>query len=224
MDTLHLRAVLHMLQTIPTQPSWSIWETLRTIFAIGPLLVAALAIWGEWVRAHIAGPRLTLSLREGGYLTPRTDGISTWNAIFYHLEVGNQRAWSPAKAVQVRVVGIEKRRPDGSYFREQVLPLQLTWIFPEIQTERYPTITSPNICDLGCLDEHMMEFRLSTYGTPFIFPGRISANEGMRVTLIASAQNGESRPLVVEISWDGVWLADVHQIQKHLVVKEVPAE
>jgi hypothetical protein len=212
--------MLYLLQAMtptPTQSGVSALEVLRTILAVGPLLVAILAIWGDWVRACLAGPRLTLSLRQDGYLTPRNGG----NAIFYHVEVSNQRIWSPAKAVRVMVVGIEKRRPDGSYFLEPFLPLQLTWIIPELH-EQFPTVTTPDICDLGYLDQHA--FTLSVYRIPLQFPGSISGNEGIRVTLVARAQNGESRPLVIEISWDGTWVADIHQVQKHMVVKEVHRE
>ena len=74
---------MYLLQAPPpTQSGVSTLEVLRTIFAIGPLVVAALAIWGDWFRAHLAGPRLTLSLREGGYLTPRTDGTYTWMNLY----------------------------------------------------------------------------------------------------------------------------------------------
>jgi hypothetical protein len=189
----------------------------------GTVAVAVMAIWGDWIRARIAGPRLTLSLRAGGYLTPRTNGTQTWNAIYYHLEVGNERPWSPARSVRVKVEGIAKRRPDGSYFPENVLPLQLTWIFPELLQDRSPTIASPSICDLGYLDQRANRFLLATYEVPFAFAGSISGGEAMRVTLVASADNGESRQVVVEISWDGAWVADIHQVQQHLVVKEVAA-
>ena len=188
--------------------------------AIGTLAVAVAAIWGDWIRACIAGPRLTLSLRERGHLTPRTDG---GHAIFYHVAVGNDRSWSPAKAVRLLVVGIAKRRPDGSYLAEPLIaPFQLTWAFPEFH-ELFPTVADPHhpeICDLGYLDERARQFKLSTYIQASTFPGWIASGEAMRVTLVASAHNGQSEPLVVEISWDGVWPENLDEMQKHLVVNE----
>jgi len=44
----------------------------------------------------------------------------------------------------------------------------------------------------------------------------------MRVTLAVEAENEKSRRMVVEISWDGVWSAELDQVRMHLVVKEVP--
>jgi len=43
----------------------------------------------------------------------------------------------------------------------------------------------------------------------------------MRVEVIATADNAESNPLLIEISWDGQWSDDTIQMSKHLVIKEV---
>jgi hypothetical protein len=49
------------------------------------------------------------------------------------------------------VVGIAKRRPDGSYLAEPIIaPFQLTWAFPEFH-ELFPTIAHSDTCDLGYL-------------------------------------------------------------------------
>ncbi len=77
------------------------------------------------------------------------------------------------------------------------------------------------LCDLGLLDENQMRFILSTYGIPEKYPGWIGRNDSMRVTVKAEAENGESKELVIEISWDGLWENDVHELEKHLVVKRV---
>jgi len=197
-------------------------DTWASVFtAIGTVAVAVMAIWGDWIRALLVGPRLTLTLRNGGHVVARNDETNQWHAIFYHMNVANQRSWSPARKVQVLVTGIAKQRPDGSFFAENVLPLQLTWINPELGVERFPTVASPSICDLGYLDEREHVFRLRTYASSPTYPGSISGGEAMRVTLVASAENGNSSQVTVEISWDGTWVSDENAIQKHLVVKEV---
>jgi len=191
--------------------------------AIGTIAVAVMAIWGDWIRTHIAGPKLQLSLRADGFRTPRTDGVKSWNAIFFHLLVSNGRTWSPAEAVRVMVVGIARRRPDGSYIAEPLIAhFQLTWAFPEFH-ELFPTIAERSeTCDLGFLDgPAAQQFRLSTYIKPSTFPGYVARSDAVRVTLVASAHNGQSRPLIVEISWDGTWSEDLQEMEKHLVVKEI---
>lgn len=195
-------------------------ESSAAVFtAIGTVAVAIMAIWGNWVRARLAGPQITLALRDArGDVNPRNDGT---REIYYHVVVRNRRRWSPAEAVRVLVVGLAKRRPDGSYFAEPlVVPLQLTWAFPTFH-ELFPTIADSDTCDFGAVDERSGRFRLSTYITPNNFRGYITAGEAMRVTLVASAHNGNSEPLVLEVSWDGRWSAELDEMQRHLVIKPV---
>jgi len=196
-------------------------ETLAAVFtAIGTVAVAVLAIWGDKIRAWIAGPQLELSLRDPrGDLTVRANGKKT---IYYHVSVTNRRAWSPARAVRVLVVGVAKRRPDGTYFPEPVIaPLQLTWAFPQFH-ELLPTIVTADTCDFGCLDEDAGRFTLSMYITPNNFRGYVAPGEAMRVHVIAAAHNVHSpKPLALEVSWDGKWSADLDEMQRHLVIKEV---
>ncbi len=102
-----------------------------------------------------------------------------------------------------------------------IAPLQLTWAFPTFH-ELLPTIAdSPDTCDFTALDERSGKLRLSTYIVPNNFRGYIEAGQGMRVTLVAEAHNAKSEPLVVEVSWDGKWSANLEEMQRHLVVKEV---
>lgn len=42
----------------------------------------------------------------------------------------------------------------------------------------------------------------------------------MRVEVIAVADNAESNPLCLEISWNGKWSADTEEMKKNLVIKE----
>jgi hypothetical protein len=189
--------------------------------AVGTVAVSILAIWGPAVKAMLAGPRLEVSLRKpNGDLTFSGDATK---AIYYHLSVRNLRTWSPAEAVRILVVGISKRRLDGSFFPEPVIaPLQLTWAFPGFH-ELFPTIAAtPETCDLGFLEENSGRFRLSTYIVPNNFRGYLERGEALRVQIIASGHNVRSaRPLMVEVSWDGSWSTDLDEMQRHLVIKEV---
>jgi hypothetical protein len=196
-DTVHLRTV---------RCSFDIWAALT---AIGTLAVAVVAIWGDWIRARLAGPQITLALRDArGDLTTRNDGRKE---IYFHISVKNHRLWSPAEAVRVLVVGVAKRRPDGSYLAEPLIaPLQLTWAFPSFH-ELFPTIADSDTCDFGALDEQTKVFRLTTYITPNNFRGTVIGGEAIRATLVASAHNARSKPLVVEVSWDGVWTTDLEE-------------
>ena len=195
---------------------WAAWLT-----AVGTLAVAILAIWGDWIRDRVAGPKLELALRnDHGDLNPRNDGT---REIYYHIAVNNRRRWSPASAVRLLVVGLARRRPDGSYLAEPlVTPLQLTWAFPTFH-ELFPTVAVSDTCDFGAVDESSGRFRLSTYIFPNNFRGFIEGGEAMRVTVVAEAHNGRSEPLVLEVSWDGQWFPDLDEMRRHLVIRPIDA-
>lgn len=187
--------------------------------AIGTVAVAILAIWGDWVRTKLAGPQLVLSLlNTRGDLNPTNYGQKQ---IYYHLKVENQRTWSPAKQVRVLVTGIKKRRPDGSYYAEQMIaPLQLTWAYPQFH-ELFPTIGTAETCDFGFLSQGDDQFKLSPYISPNNFAGHIKKGDSMQVQVVATAHNGVSEPISIEVSWDGVWSADLEEMQRHLVIKQL---
>lgn len=203
---------------------FDIINTIAQVFAaVGTVAVAILAVWGDKVRAIIAGPKLELELYDPrGDLTVRGDQT---RAIYYHIKVTNRRRWSPARRVRVLVTGIEKKRPDGTFSPEPLMiPLQLAWAFslasPQFH-ELLPTIGTTRICDLGFVDEGAQRFTLSPYVLPNNFRGYVSKGEPLRVSLIASGDNFESEfPLIVEISWDGKWSSDLDEMKKHFVVKE----
>jgi hypothetical protein len=196
----------------------------RVTAAMGTVIVAILAIWGDKVRARIAGPKLVLQLRDTqGNLTYSEGEKGTIRYLaYYHVMVVNKRKWSPAKNVRILVTRIEKRLPDGSFHPEPLpIPLQLTWAHPQFH-ELFPTISDTDTCDLGYLAEDERRFKLSLYVVPNSFSGYVRPNESLRVSISAVAHNFVSKtPLVLEISWDGAWNEYMDTLSRHLVVKQL---
>jgi hypothetical protein len=203
--------------------SWKIVEAITGVFtAIGTVLVAILAIWGDYFRYKFAGPQIELSLNDPrGDLTLRSNQTHTY---FFHLKVHNRRQWSPAKDVRVLLDRIAKRAPDGSFVLEPlVYPLPLAWTPGEIK-DFQRTVADTETCDLGFLDEKADNFRLSTLITPNNFKGYVRAGAALRARIVASGRDAtSSKPLFLEIAWDGRWTVDRDEMKKHLVVKEVKA-
>jgi hypothetical protein len=202
---------------------WKVIEVIAEAFtAIGTVSVAVLAIWGDFFRYKFAGAQLELSLNDPrGDLTPRTNGTQSY---FFHLKIRNRRLWSPARDVRVLLERIARRRPDGSFLTASlVYPLPLVWTPMEVG-DFQRTIADIETCDLGFLDQNADRFRLSTLVTPNNFQGYVRANDAIHVRIVAAGQNATlSKPLFLEIAWDGVWTADREEIQRHLVIKEIPA-
>lgn len=188
--------------------------------AFGTVAVAVLAIWGEFFRYKLAGPQLVLSLHDSrGDLTARTDGTQ---AYFFHLKVRNRRLWSPARDVRVLLERIARRRPDGTFLTEHlVYPLPLIWT-PMEMGDFLRTVGDVETCDLGFLDQTSDRFRLSTFLMPHNLHGYVARGGAIRIGVVATGQNvTSSTPLLLEIAWDGVWVADRQQMLQHLVVKEI---
>ena len=191
---------------------------------IGTIIVAILAIWGDRIRTLLGlGPKLVLELHDhmGEYNELRDDknnivGHGRW----YHLRVSNVRKWT--KAINVRIVIIELTKPaaDGSFIRQPLSgPLQLMWRLSHFHT-LFSNVGPDDICDLGNIFRGG-DFKL----TPFVFPGNfegtLKANQKMRVMVQAHADNAESQPLSIEISWNGIWKDGDFEMSQHLVVKKI---
>jgi len=188
--------------------------------ALGTIAVAVLAIWGDFFRYKLAGPQLSLALHDArGDPTHRTNGTL---AFFFHLKVRNRRLWSPAKDVRVLLERIARRRPDGSFLAEHlVYPLTLIWTPMEVG-DFQRTVGGIETCDLGFLDQGSDRFRISALIVPNNVHASVRANEAIRVQIAATGQNvTSSKPLFLEIAWDGNWTANREEMQQHLVIKEV---
>lgn len=190
------------------------------VTAIGSLLVAIFAIWGDYWRYLLAGPQLSLSLNDpSGDLTARSNGMQ---AYFFHLKIKNRRLWSPARDVRVLIDRIARRRPDGSFLVDHlVYPLPLIWT-PSEMGDFQRSVGGEETCDLGFLDQNSTRFQLHVLMMPNNVHAYVEADDAIRLSVVATGQNvTSSRPLFLEVAWDGDWTANKAQMRTHLVVKEI---
>lgn len=199
-----------------------LWNLIvQGLVAFGTILLAVVAILGDWIRHCLFGPQLVISLLDqDGTLNNITDGIQTPGR-YYKIKVSNSRRWVPATNVRVVLKNIFKPAADGT-LTPQILsgPLQLTWIWVLPQ---YYTIGHEEICTFGRLIKGD-KFVLSTYIVPNNFVGYIQPKQKMMIEVQAVADNTDSNSLFLEISWDGLWSDDTPQMRQHLVVKEIARE
>ena len=198
----------------------SLSATAQIIAAIGTVSVAILAIWGDRVRALLVGPKIKIALRSPrGNLTFTQDDK---NVVYYHISVTNQRTWSPARNLVIKLTKIESKAADGTYQPVSLVhQLQFTWAHPQFH-EISPTVTSSDMCDFGLLAEGAGHFQPSFYVMPNDFGGYVQKGQSTRFTITATADNYHSKtPLIIEVAWDGVWTDDTEALMRHLVVQEV---
>ena len=100
-------------------------KTAVDVFGVlGTWALAAVAIWGDPIRASLIGPRLKLRL-----LNAHSDRQDTNHgpARFYHLAVSNSRRFAPAKNLRVVLTGIARPDANGEF--------QWQWLSGPIQLQ-----------------------------------------------------------------------------------------
>ena len=109
--------------------------------------IAALAVWGERIRALFLKPKLRLQLRnEFGELTDQHllnkagNVVGVLPARYYHLRVTNETHFPAAHEVLVYLTRVEKPGPDGDPQTLYETDLPLSWMHPQLY--RTPDRTS----------------------------------------------------------------------------------
>jgi len=97
-------------------PCLHIVDTVAAVFtALGTVGVALFAIYGDWFKDRLVGPRLSVS-----FFDPKGDQTfygSGAKAYFYHLKVKNKSGRSAARGTRVVIRGISQRTPSGQFGR-----------------------------------------------------------------------------------------------------------
>lgn len=188
------------------------------ISAIGTVLVAVVAVWGDWLRDKLAGPKLEIKLANKPILT----SMNGRKVVYHHLVVSNRRSWAVAKGVQVFLTDVSTRTRDGTFVAQVMSArLPLTWAYPKFSPVA-PSIRDERSCDLGYLIHGESEFKPSLYFYPNNFTGYVRVGSVCRMSIEVHAENfSPGMPLVIEVSWDGQWSEDMDEMATHLVARNV---
>jgi len=190
--------------------------------AVATLVLAVVAIWGVAIKARLVGPKLELVLHdpEGDPIEMHAKDGSIHPARWYHLRLTNKRRFATAHNARVVVTVISRPAADGTVDMCPCPgPLQLFWQYPATLPQ-YLTLGPDRICDLGYLTKDE-KFKLALMVTPHNTDPYLAAKEEMYVEVVGQADEAESKPLRLRISWDGLWEEDTAKMTKHLVVKPV---
>ena len=188
-------------------------QWIQLSVAIGTIIVAILAIWGRPITYFLGlGPKLHIWLEDpqGEFYKP---------VRYYHIKARNSHRWASATNVRVVISGIARPVANQDYVEQLLVgPLQLKRRFDKYHPQ-YSVLGPDATFDLGFIDAK--KFRFVTYEEPDIVLGAIEPNQRARIELRALADNAESQPLLLEISWDGKWSDDTSQMAMHLVIEEI---
>jgi len=197
--------------------TYSVWIGLGGI--IVTFLAVVVAIWGERLRQSFSSPKLRISL-ESPALTSCNDGHQGW---YYILCVKNERSSSPATNVQVLLTRVLKPTPEGAWEEQKFSgPVPVMWRWPQIQPP-YETVGPDKWATFGYVIANTQDLVLQLYFRPNNLPPSISPNDATRLEFCAVSDTGRSKPIVVQVNWDGGWAEDADEMHSHLTVQSVPA-
>jgi hypothetical protein len=199
---------------------------IEVCVAIGTLMVAAAAIWGDWLRSRLAPTKLIIepqNLRGDPtvFRSTNADQPDT-RVMFFHLNVVNQRPWLTAKNCRVLLKGMTRRGLDGGFYPIPMsVPTQFVWAPAEV-TPPVVNLIKEQILDLGYLSEKSDKFIPRFYSTPNNFAGFVHKGEAVRYHLEIEASNFSSfQYQVFEVAWDGIWAWEPDKMQQHIRIKEI---
>ncbi len=196
------------------------WVNLvYTAVTIG-ILVAA--VWGDWLRSTILGPRLNIRLL--GIEQSPTQSADNEPIWYCHLNVDNRKGWVPARSVKVLCTHFAKGKSDAPLGPSELrIPLQFTWAFPGYHALT-PTIVSTDRCDLGYVSKSRGCFQFAFYVEPNNVDTSLGPGETAEIVAQVEAENSRSAPSIhLQVIWDGTWADNPKEMATHLVVREVAA-
>ena len=97
---------------------------IDALIAVGTLMVAAAAIWGDWLRSWLAPTKLIIephnNLRGDPTVFESRDPKSAQTdtrVMYFHLKVVNQRPWLSVKNCRVLLKGMTRRGRTVGFIR-----------------------------------------------------------------------------------------------------------
>jgi hypothetical protein len=209
-------------------PLWQVWSdlALKALGAGATFLAVLVALFGARLRHWLMPPRLKITLASAeGYpsvlhtLNLLTNQATVTEGFWYHVRVENEARWSPATGVYIFVSLIEAPDAAGDY--------QPVWSGQAALHWRHDTSTDPKTVgyvaqgDLCHILRSPPEVRLSPLTPGALAPERFTGEFRVRLTLQARGVEADSKPLRIEISWNGQWADDIDGMKRRLVVKPV---
>jgi hypothetical protein len=188
---------------------------LSALGVASSIAVAIAAIWGEKMRAALFKPDLHLALVSSAGQRENSDIASVR---YYRLRLTNHALHPAAQEVQVFLIRMDLRGPDGqpqTIFKGALpLPWQYQALYPNARTIGHKTVAD---VDLFFVSPELLQ--LTTVFDPPNFAAKMQGSEQhFWVTVIARGLNGESASLRLKIDWDGRWEHGDHEMGSHLKI------
>lgn len=97
---------------------------------------------------------------------------------------------------------------------------QVTWRWPQF-SPLYATVGPDELSTFGALLENSNSIELKLYWYPNNLQKTIPPNEPTRLEFKAVSDSAASNPLIIQISWDGIWVEGEAEMRTHCIVEEI---
>ncbi len=209
---------------------WDWW--VKALAAAGTLGAVVVALFRDWIRGwSFLAPQLSIGLKnskgefterqitEGGEITAQHIG-SRW----YHIEVKNQRRWSPASGVRLCLLRFEEPNAADQFETTWTGEMPFQWrdgqlgaLMPDLSRQIDSDLCSvTNMPDGPILELHPIIRRFSV-PTKWRHCRVKCALTFQAVSLLV-----DSNRLRIEIAWDGQWADGKDEMARHLVITASP--
>lgn len=191
-------------------------QVLLTLATAGAVWAA---LYGRWFQARFLPPilRMEIANPNGERRLSSFNGEDT-EAIWCHVRVKNERRYSPATFVEVRLLAIETIDAAGQPLTTWTGESLLSWR-SEARLRKTPLTIGPAYdCDLFVLARNKFLLIHPKADDPHSY----SSGCHIFVTLKAFSMESESIPVRVKIDWDGEWPDGTQPMRRHLSFQIVP--
>ena len=225
-------------------PAW-----ITAVGVLGTWCIFGAAIWGERIRSSLFKPELRVALDSSrgvstteiittiGEATTAVSGVTighgqslvqqyTRPARYYYVSVSNDRRWPVAHDVRILITQLEAPDPGGVPTTVWTGEIPLRWEHAEIHPASR-TVGRRARADLAVVAEdpeeaavRQKQLHLLTVIAPTNFQRSYYTATKRWVTLIATSTETESRPLRLELAWDGQWVAGNSEMAQHLIIRQ----
>jgi len=215
-----------------SDPNW--W--VQAIVAIGTLLVAFIALFGDVIKRQLFPPNLSLKLKSDSgesinlsLKDPKTKSVNEAKARYYHLLVNN-KGKTTATNTGVYMTSILLRGAGGDWHQKWNGDAPLSWRNGAL----YPLLREVGATEIDadffylvedkwlevCVVDGARVNNIPTDSEPFR-PGRWRNKVEMIVTVQAKSTESKSAPYMFYVDWDADWEIGDKEILHHLKIKHI---
>ena len=206
---------------------------VQVAIAIATTAAVIVALFGNQLRALLWPPKLNLTVKELGAkpvttVFTRVDGVTETSLSWWcHLLVENLRPWSPAQDVRVQILRLESPDSSGQFRLDWAGEgIQLRWAHQGFKPTAL-AIGPADVVDLFSVQKASqlggpMKFNLHPLFRSFDL--RADWTEACKIAVVVQAKAlvGESKPLRIEIAWDGKWSDEATDMKRHVTWSAQP--